>query len=289
MEDNYKDKVKPMEAKEKEKITEAMTLCESKIQSFFSYLDSSMDKKYSGPFKDFLLANTFFAGGVFRSTLSSTPVNDIDVFFKSLDNVIEFKHLVMSAPTKIFKETTENGSYNYKSGKGPKLSFTTKNYGDPERVISRFDLTFNMHYYDMQRMEMRFDRDTFQKAGVLNYGCMEKSGSIARTLRFMNEGWKVEQSSIIEVLKAFWNKEVPFTLGSSGQASMAKLGPINKVYTEADYFGRTVEKKSGAAKKDVMSMTMPTDGWGNVPTPSDLRESLEALALEPDEEEEDDL
>lgn len=246
--DSKKKKEEPgMEAVEKTKITEAMKLCESKIQSFFSYLDDSMDKKYSSPFKDFILANTFFAGGVFRSILSGTPVNDIDIFFKSQDNVIEFKHLVMSAPIKIFKEVTPNGSYNFKPGKGPTISFTTKNYGLPESVLQRFDLTFNMHFYDMQRMEMKFDRDTFNKVGVLNQSCLDKSGSIARSLRFMNQGFKVDNLSIIEVLKGLCDKDTPFTLGSSGQVTTDKLSLIKKAYTEKDYFGRAV--KSGVEEK----------------------------------------
>jgi hypothetical protein len=289
----YKKEEPGMEPQEKTKITEAMKLCESKIQSFFSYLDDSMDKKYSGPFKDFILANTFFAGGVFRSVLSGTPVNDIDIFFKSHDNIIQFKHLVMSAPIKIFKEVTPNGSYNFKPGKGPKISFTTKNYGDPEKVLQRFDLTFNMHFYDMQRMEMKFDRDTFNKVGVLNQSCSDKSGSVARALRFMNQGFKVDSATIIEVIKRLCDKETPFTLGSSGQAPTDKLSLIKKAYTEKDYFGRVNpdkpdDKLMKYARAQLSNTTSGIPVWATVdPMRAEPEPMAEGAAILFDEPEED--
>lgn len=252
-----------MEVAEKDKCTEAMKLCESKVHSFFTHLDETLLPEESSKFKNFILANTFFAGGVFRSILSGTPVNDVDVFFKSYDAVIEFKHMVMIQPKPLFKEVTMNGSYNYKPPKGPKISFTTQNYGSPVLVIKRFDLSFNQHYYDMQRMEMQFDRDTFNKVGIFNPSCTDKCGSIARSIRFMNEGWKVDQTSILETLKAYWDKDNPFSLGSSGQAQAEKLGLIKKSYTEKDYFGRQTKTKS-PSKVKVNPYLMADTTWSTV-------------------------
>ncbi len=231
-----------MEIEERKKIAEAVNLCENKMHSFFKYLDKTLPQSLSRKLSQHILANTFFAGGVFREVLIGGSPNDIDVWFKDTDSMIEFKHLVYSHKSDIFSATTPNESFNWKS-KGPALSFVTIHCGTPEQIINRFDFSFNQHYYDMGKFKLCIDRDTFNKIGTVNPQARDKEQTLFRAFRFMNEGWKIDEPTLKALVLGLAKNPNDFKDADSSGGSITKrmLPLTSKEYREQDYLGTKVE------------------------------------------------
>lgn len=196
----------------KEKIDKAISVCEKAFVDFSGALEKAYGKKESSTYKYFILQNTIFAGGLFRSIFTETPINDIDIFFTSEDAAVEWRHMIASN-NKLFKSynITKNNTYIWapeKAGlllpkyarkptdKMPAVTFITEDSGEPRELLSRFDFTFNMHFFELNSYRMEFDVDTFAKLGsVVNSDRKPTMKQFARALRFMNQGFKIDSES----------------------------------------------------------------------------------------------
>ncbi len=240
-----------MEKLHKDKINTVIGVCEKKLTGFFAAIEARYSKTEASQIKYFLLQNTVFAGGVFRSTFTDMPVKDIDVFFTSLDASIEFLDRFMKPSPKkaLFEERdiTKHSTFNWhgNSRKEPPLSFITKGPALPIDLINEFDFTFNQHYFDLNSYTMCFDVDAFNKIGRYNPMCQtwhDKLRVFKRALRFMEDGFKIDSASLIELVGQLSDKEPDMedltTDGYEGLPLTTKVLPLTlKRYTETDYFG----------------------------------------------------
>jgi len=158
---------------------------------------SVIDKEGFDKFKTLVMNNTFFAGGVFRSHFTETPINDIDIFFKSDEAIVEFLDIVMSPKFAnvvpfVMSQNSDNLKYEVsKNGLSYFISFNVINSGEPKELISKFDFSFNMHYYDPSNGEFEFDVDTFNKMGQSQTTSLTPINFFRRLIRFYQEDFKI--------------------------------------------------------------------------------------------------
>lgn len=246
-----------MKKEHREKINEAIIFCEKKFEAFHKALAAFYGKTEAHQYRDFLLQNTVIAGGVFRSMFTGTPVNDVDVFFKSQDAAIEFKHIFSKAKDqKMFfnpKQITDNQTYNWSEGpKNTKLSFITKYAQDPHRLMDTFDFSFNQHWLNLQSYEMSFDRDTFDKKGAyLNIERKDKADKIQmymRALKFTQQGFKIDPISLMSLGaelsgQTFREVEAQTLRSRSGSAILEAVHITGDRITDRAYFGEETQQR----------------------------------------------
>lgn len=254
-----------------EKIQQALDLCDSSLQEFFTELDKALpNEKERELFKHHILTKTYFAGGVFRSIFTKNDVNDLDIFFEDDDSALLFAHTVMSNNnlSSLFTKT-DLYTFNYK-----KLSFITNNTGKPSVVLDSFDVTLNMHYYKYFSKEMRFNKSSFDKRGVVNINCPDYHTNpirlFKRVLRFVQEGFNIPEAYIEDLLRrVMFFKRTPENIETIQQLSRENPGSSssNKVYkpitedyfayyTHTDYF-QTINNKLDSTEYKIESVTVP--------------------------------
>ncbi len=186
------------------KIDKAIQFCQSNLKKFSIELEKHYGKKEADELSCFLLQNTYFAGGLFRSIFTDLPVNDVDIFFRSEDACVEFKTKFLQ-PLSIFTDEniTRNETFIYKFGtkRQPYLSFITRDCGTPNKMLSGFDFTFNMHYYSVQDGGFSFDLDTFSKMGRVNNYTTNAINTLFRAFQFTRDGFQMEQDELMYVLQ----------------------------------------------------------------------------------------
>ena len=257
-----------MDKAHKAKIDAAIHICEKRFQQFFTVLDSRYNEADAAYIKNFLLQNTVFAGGVFRSVFTDTPINNIDVFFTSKEAVVEFLHLFLADKTvpgkgPIFGTTniTKGGEFLWSgnSKREPMLAFCTERAKKPTELITDFDFSFNRHYFDMYQYQMCFDADTFEKKGryvVTQDNNKQALACYVRMLRFMQQGFQIDtytQIALGRALAGIKPSEYTEDAEEEGQKGLLKntVHLTEHFYTEREYFDLQPEKTMTMASTPV--------------------------------------
>lgn len=262
----------------RKKINTALDLCESSFNAFVAYVKTK-DKELAPKLSEFLLKNTFFAGGLFRSTFTDEKVNDVDIYFKSEGAVLEFQHLIFSSKFQIFSKDriTNNQTFIWinTENKNMPVTFITNQVGEPEDIISDFDFSFNQHYFSLFSYNMSFDVDTFSKKGVL----LTENGKLKqeckrvmlRAFRFVEEGYYIPVSSLSWLIHMVVNYKRKNPLGHEGLSLASSGAPISSKektisglsYTSGAYFSNSTTKASTAYRLGIDTISSYT----NVDTP----------------------
>ena len=261
------------------KIDKAISMCETGFTQFVEYLEKCYQKKDASRIKYFLLQNTIFAGGVFRSVFTDTYVNDIDILFTSEDAAIEFRHIFATDPYGIFKDDsiTNQQAYNWYNPKKkkpkkddwtvpvhngvnehPTLSFITKTAGDPDEIIYDFNFTFNRHYFCLNDFHLKFDLDTFYKKGKIENAHTLKDPLTVffQALRFYQEGFQISGQSMFSLVQRITllnsGKELDYpdaiariTQGVYGKQAIPELALSYCAYNEDSYFNVDITNSPG--------------------------------------------
>src|ERR1035437_280104 len=235
----------------REKINTAIKLCEDRFQDFCAELREIYGKEEAGKLQQFILQNTVFAGGVFRSIFTDTPVNDIGIFFTSLDASLEFQHrFLISRSKSIFKpsDISKHNTYTYaRKDKKPPLSFVTYMPNEPKELLAGFDFSFNQHYFDLQRFKMEFDYDTFSKKGYCRAESRQTRDplhQVITALRFLQQGMQIQPESLIQLAAKIEgkNKDIYALMqdvnSSNGKELFKSIERTERCYTEHDYFNQ---------------------------------------------------
>src|ERR1035437_7486746 len=235
----------------REKINAAIKLCEDRFQDFCAELREIYGKEEAGKLQQFILQNTVFAGGVFRSIFTDTPVNDIGIFFTSLDASLEFQHrFLISRSKSIFKpsDISKHNTYTYaRKDKKPPLSFVTYMPNEPKELLAGFDFSFNQHYFDLQRFKMEFAYDTFSQTGYCRAESRQTRDPLhqfIRALRFLQQGMQIQPESLIQLAAKIEgkNKDIYALMqdvnSSNGKELFKSIECTEKCYTEHDYFNQ---------------------------------------------------
>jgi len=244
----------------KEKIDKAIDLCEKSLDAFMEHFARCSSKEEAEDFKAFLLRETYFAGGLFRSIFTESNINDIDIYFRSKNSILEFKHRLLKMETPVFTESsiTKRGTYVYHGfafeGVGLPITFITYQAGDPSFLIREFDYTFNQHFFSLNDFKLYFDISTFDKMGhavahvkLLPNPEQEYANVILRGFRFNNEGFKIDINSLKGVLRNLNPKASNLgNFESSSGRFTRKPFMIKGGYSEHHYFNYGREKQEYA-------------------------------------------
>lgn len=189
--------------KDQEKLmNEAFAYCDKTFEDLLKRFKKSKD------IQNLLIRNTFFAGGVFRSSFTKTPVSDIDIYFKNTESIATFLDFVFSsglAPYKMVE--TKRGTLNFTDNP---CSLITSVYGKPTKVLESFDFTFNSHFYDAWTGDFSINTAVFKKQGHILQGknsVQTSAGCLNRAFRFLNEGFKIDREDLTRLVQRVVNEE----------------------------------------------------------------------------------
>ncbi|HXB12416.1 MAG TPA: hypothetical protein VNZ45_10545, partial [Bacteroidia bacterium] len=243
-----------MDKAHKAKIKAALELCEERFDDYIKYVNDHCETADVKHLKNFLLDNTVFAGGVFRSIFTDMPVNDVDMFFTSHDAANEFKHMMLMNPYSHL-HASENSITEFltfihrsKHKRFPHLSIITRWADAPDKLIESFDFSFNQHYFKLSDFSMKFDVDTFKKVGYFNVSCRFHHHTPmhvhSRAMRFMNSGFRITSDSMSHLASRLAKRAIltgvsdePSISGGSVRSQEPALNLSLDSYTHKDYFG----------------------------------------------------
>ncbi len=266
------------------KVDKAIGICEKGFNQFISHIEKVYDKKTAAKMKYFLLSNTIFAGGVFRSCFTDTPVNDIDVFFTSEDAAIEFRHIfaknnVTFREGMISNKNTYNWNINFKEFikkatwghydkktagelevRYPTISFITQWADEPDTLLNSFDFSFNQHYYCLNDAHLRFDLDTFAKKGKVVNAAKDPLTLYLRALKFLKQGFQIDGNSMFalvqHIVQQQSGKDLDYeqavndmTSGGYGGGAIPDLQLSGERYDEDSYFNVDIIRDAGKKMK----------------------------------------
>lgn len=245
-----------MDPKHKEKINEAIDVCEKAFKDLSKHFEEKLIKQDSMKLQYFFLQNTVFAGGLFRSVFSDTAINDVDIFFTSPDAAIEFRHMMKTKdfnPAFTHDMISKANSFNLKRKGKPMVSIVTQRADEPNLLIQGFDFTFNQHYFSIQDYEMSFDVDTFNKMGtVLNAKKTPPGQFYFRAMRFLQEGFKLDRHALVVVGN---------TLTQLGKSSEGEFVNLQDTIKADSYGGDT----SGLLKIERTGIAYTGDDYYQIP------------------------
>lgn len=132
-----------------------------------------------------LRSKLFIAGGCIRSMILEEEVKDIDIFCKD------------EQATTVIKESISgfrsDNAVNFQISPY-KIQIVTTEVGSPIEIINQFDFTMNMNYYDFESnsIEVLHLSDILSKNLKVNKNCRNKLGTLARIVKFVNRGYKLD-------------------------------------------------------------------------------------------------
>lgn len=149
--------------------------------------------------RDMIYNNCFFAGGCVRDLFTGKKIKDYDVFFKSqlaFDAILpELKKAAINKNCKFTVLFESTHTYTIKVGTDIFQFCKSPYVGSPKDVISRFDYTNCMAYYDMLsnaiESDDRFKDAINKKELVYNKDAYNPTIALKRYNSFVDEGWEV--------------------------------------------------------------------------------------------------
>jgi hypothetical protein len=215
----------------KKLINESIMLCNDALEAFYKTTDQETDKGVKKALDSLVEQNGYFAGGMFRSIFSGTPVNDLDFFFEFPEAAEEFASLMMfKAQSLKCPVITSNLTFNFDLNiKGQKQCFSVITHLSQEMndITREFDVTANMNAFKPSTFEMKFNRGTFEKKFIVRQ-IKDPFSTFNRVVRFMNAGFTVNPSSLRRIIGDMdvRSREV------SNQKQSALLGRMLETVTE---------------------------------------------------------
>lgn len=184
-----------------------------------------------------LRSKLFIAGGCIRSMILEEEVKDVDIFCKdqiTADAVKEMK-LGYTTDNAVNLNICDQNIYLYK------VQIVTTEVGSPIDIINQFDFTMNMNYYDFESnsIEVIHLTDILAKNLKVNKNCRNKLGTLARIVKFVNRGYKLDsKENLLELGCQISRMESIDTFEELEKES--KLYFSNDEYYNIDYVVKTV-------------------------------------------------
>lgn len=149
--------------------------------------------------RDMIYKNCFFAGGCVRDLFTGKKIKDYDIFFKSqlaFDAILPaLKKAAIHKNCKFTVLFESTHTYTIRVGQDI-FQFCKAPYtGSPKEVISKFDYTNCMAYYDMVEnvieCDGRFTDAINKKELVYNKDAYNPTVALKRYNSFVDQGWVV--------------------------------------------------------------------------------------------------
>jgi hypothetical protein len=174
----------------------------------------------------------FIAGGCIRSMILEEEVKDIDIFCKDELTVAIVKESISG-----FRSDNALNLYIHPY----KVQIVTTEAGSPIDIINQFDFTMNMNYYDFESksIEVLHLTDIIGRNLKVNKNCRNKLGTLARIVKFVNRGYKLDsKENLLELGCQISRMESIDTFEELEKES--KLYFSNDEYYNIDYVVKTV-------------------------------------------------
>lgn len=219
-----------------EKLNKVYLFCCNLMEYFCEYLKTQdvLKNNLTEEELDVLVATireeSYFAGGLFRSYFSNTPIRDIDIFLTNTDASERVSHLLSKCLDNVVVSVSNQNNFIFtdypiinqmleeKLGHTNEvnscfLTIITENACSPNCQIVTFDFSFNRHYVDTYNDAFCFDFFTFLKKGHLMDSDSDRLSDrdidtkmlsrMLRTLRFLKEGWDINLRNFPCLFRSF--------------------------------------------------------------------------------------
>lgn len=149
------------------------------------------------------LEKAFIAGGCIRSLVNNETPADIDIFLKD-DSIVEYlKGLTLGFTSKNAISFVLNNR---------KYQIIINTFGTPEEIVSQFDFTCNMNYFDGS-LQVKHQYDIELKQLRINPTCRNKLGTLTRIPKFISKGYSCPPKEDMLRLGVELSKLEPITDG----------------------------------------------------------------------------
>jgi hypothetical protein len=161
-------------------------------------------KEYLGDILDILEnSNAFIAGGAIRSIFCGEDISDIDVYFRTKEDALNFIIEVSVLSTSIFISEKSYTSYHAGDKNLCIQSIYFDYFDSPKEIFDSFDFTCCMGAYDTKDGEFyfndRFLADNCKKEIHINSGTKFPIISLSRIIKYQKKGYKVQPSEVIKL------------------------------------------------------------------------------------------
>lgn len=144
----------------------------------------------------------FIAGGAVTSVFTGQPINDVDFYFKTKQ---DFINAVGNAyDDSLWCLAATDRAVTFGDRDGAIIQFMLFDFfPEAKDVFDAFDFTVCMGAYDIDKEEWVFQEDFFKHAAQrqLNFhsGTRYPYGSLIRTLKYMDRGYKINRADMLRI------------------------------------------------------------------------------------------
>ena len=150
-------------------------------------------------------SNAIIAGGAIRSLICDEEIKDIDTYFRSQDDLINFMDEESIKSKTHIKSVTKRSITFSKNNLTCQLIFFSY-YSSPEEIFKDYDFTVCMGAYDFKIDDFVFHEDFFvdnaTKKISINKGTKYPLISMFRLLKYKQKGYDFPQKQLLELAKA---------------------------------------------------------------------------------------
>lgn len=162
------------------------------------------------PMADIIKEHCFVAGGALRSLIEDEKVRDLDIYFKSPEGLelflAKYREVEKDYAISFISDTANALTLQaFRNGKKPVVQFIKLTTGYPLDVVSRFDFTNSMGYYDIATGVCNIEKmyDAVQKKElVYNPSCLSKAMAMKRVIKFVKQGYTISNKELLAVMEA---------------------------------------------------------------------------------------
>lgn len=154
--------------------------------------------------------NCYIAGGAITSLFTGKEINDIDVYFKSKDDLFDFLTTELESEYIIY---VTKKAITYKLTNSETVQFVFMNYyGNAKEIFDDFDFTINMGAFDIQKdqfiLHKDFLKDNVNRKLVFNSNTAFPLVSGTRVRKYIMKGYEIDSLELTKILLTINNLKI---------------------------------------------------------------------------------
>ena len=154
--------------------------------------------------------NCYIAGGAITSLFTGKEINDIDVYFKSKDDLFDFLTTELESEYIIY---VTKKAITYKLTNSETVQFVFMNYYEnAKEIFDDFDFTINMGAFDIQKdkfiLHKDFLKDNVNRKLVFNSNTAFPLVSGTRVRKYIMKGYEIDSLELTKILLTINNLKI---------------------------------------------------------------------------------
>lgn len=154
--------------------------------------------------------NCYIAGGAITSLFTGKEINDIDVYFKSKNDLFDF--LITELESEYILYVTKK-AITYKITNSETVQFVFMNYyEEAKEIFEDFDFTINMGAFDIQKdkfiLHKDFLKDNVNRKLVFNSNTAFPLVSGTRVRKYIMKGYEIDSLELTKILLTINNLKI---------------------------------------------------------------------------------